>query len=171
MEVFILDKQSAKKQGEQRTLVARSLLTGFIGGMISGSFWVIMYYLNFTEISLRSILVRPFSNASWTNGWIGDIVSIIVFGVLSLLIAYIYYLALKKLLSIWISIIFGIGLWLIFFYLLLPIIPNIRAVVEFNARTTVTTLCLFILYGTFIGYSISYDYYDTMISNKIKKSK
>ncbi|MYL61082.1 hypothetical protein GLW20_26610, partial [Virgibacillus halodenitrificans] len=28
-------------------------------------------------------------------------------------------------------------------------------------HTIVSTICLFVIYGSFVGYSISYDYYDT----------
>lgn len=63
----------------------------------------------------------------------------------------------------WISVVYGIILWGIVFYLLQPIYTNIPKLVELNTNSIVTSLCLFILYGTFIGYSISYDYHDTQV--------
>lgn len=55
---------------------------------------------------------------------------------------------------------YGIVLWVILFYILQPIFPNIPSLHELDKDTIITTLCLFIVYGTFIGYSISYDYHE-----------
>ncbi len=48
------------------------------------------------------------------------------------------------------------------FYLLQPVFPNIPPLTDLNMYTIVSTICLYILYGTFVGYSISYDYNDTL---------
>lgn len=61
----------------------------------------------------------------------------------------------------WVGIIYGFILWVILFILFHPIFNDIPAVMEWSMNTWVTTICLFILYGTFIGYSISYDYMDS----------
>ncbi|WLR46297.1 YqhR family membrane protein [Halobacillus litoralis] len=56
------------------------------------------------------------------------------------------------------GVFYGIGLWAIVYFLLTPIFPAIPTFMELNSDTWVTTGCLFILYGVFIGYSISYEY-------------
>jgi hypothetical protein len=66
----------------------------------------------------------------------------------------------------WMGVIFGIVLWGIIFFVLEPLFPNIPAFGDLEINTLVSTACLFILYGTFIGYSISYDYHDTRIKEK-----
>lgn len=155
------------KRESQMTLLSRCLITGFIGGIFWSLFGVIMYYFNFSEVGPRSFLLRSWLTAEWTSGWLGNLVSIVFAGVLSLIAALLYYVLLKKVNSMWMGFAFGVILWGIIFYLLQPIFSNIPSLVELNKNTIVSTICLFILYGTFVGYSISYDYHDT----KIKKQQ
>lgn len=147
-------------------LLMRSLLTGFISGLLWSTIGVIMYYFNFTEVTPKTFILRPWKSVAWTNGWLGDIVSIVTIAVLSIGIAFIYYGLFKKLPSIWSGVIYGCILWVIFFILIQPLFPHVKQLAELSKETIVTTISLFILYGTFIGYSISYDYYDTFILGK-----
>lgn len=161
------EKQLDQNKRESRiSILSRSLITGFIGGLIWSLFGVIMYYFNFSEVAPKSFLLRSWLTAEWTSGWLGDLVSIVFAGVLSLIAALIYYGLLKKVNSMWMGLVFGVILWGIIFYLLQPIFSNIPALVELNKNTIVSTICLFILYGTFVGYSISYDYHDAKLNKQ-----
>lgn len=157
------EKLEQNRQEESHSLLARSLLTGFIGGLIWSLIGIFMYYFHFTDVGPTSFMLRSWLDAKWTSEWLGDVISIVLIGVLSILVALIYYGLLKKMRSMWIGALFGIVLWAIVFILLQPIFSNIPPIKEFDKNTIVSTLCLFILYGTFIGYSISYDYRDTVI--------
>lgn len=66
----------------------------------------------------------------------------------------------------WMGIIYGGLLWLVTFFLIQPLFPYTKQIMELSLDTIISTICLFVLYGTFIGYSISYDYYDTYVHNK-----
>ncbi|UJL44822.1 hypothetical protein KFZ58_10245 [Virgibacillus sp. NKC19-16] len=155
------------KNEDSRTILSRSLLTGFIGGMLWGFIGVIMYYFNFSEVSLKSYLLRSWTTAAWTDTWLGDVVSILLISVISIVTAFIYHGLFKKINSMWIGIAYGIILWGIVFYVLQPIFQNVPPVADLSANTIVSTISLYILYGTFVGYSISYDFHDT----KLKESK
>ncbi|WP_164668639.1 YqhR family membrane protein [Virgibacillus doumboii] len=157
------------KQEQPISVVSRSLITGFIGGIIWGSFGVVLYFFNFSEVAPKSYLLRSWLTADWIDSWLGNIVSILMVGVLSLLTAFIYYMLFKKVNSLWMGTGFGVILWVIIFYILQPIFPNIPYLMELDRYTIVSTLCLYILYGTFIGYSISYDYNDTIRKSEEKK--
>lgn len=160
------------KQEESMTLLGRSLLTGFIGGLFWSSLGVFLHLFNFTEISPSSFVLRSWVRAGWTDGWLGDVVSILIIGGLSVLVALIYYALLKKNRSILVGLLYGLVLWAIVYYVFQPMFPNIPNVTELDRNTIVTTICLFILYGIFIGYSISYDYHDTVIKeNKAKQEE
>ncbi|MFD1850600.1 YqhR family membrane protein [Oceanobacillus bengalensis] len=152
-----------KPENAITSLLARSLLTGFIGGLLWSTIAVFMYYFNFTEISPKSFLLRSWLKAEWTSGWLGDVISVILVGLLSVITALIYYGLFKKKDSMWLGVVYGIILWGIVFYLLQPIFTNVPDLLDLRINTIVSTICLFILYGTFIGYSISYDYHDTQI--------
>ncbi len=160
---------SDNKQLEQNkpentmSILGRSLLTGFVGGILWSTIAVFLYYFNFVEVSPKSFVLRSWLKTDWTDSWLGDLVSVIIIGLLSIVTAMIYYGILKKVQTMWISVVYGIILWGIVFYLLQPIYANIPNLVELQSNSIVTSLCLFILYGTFIGYSISYDYHDTQV--------
>lgn len=174
MEVFVLEEDKKLEQNKQEqpmSLLSRSLITGFVGGLLAGFFGVIIYFFNFSEVSPKSYLIRSWVTADWTDGWLGNTLSILMVGVLSLLTAFIYYGLFKKINSLWMGVGFGIILWGIVFYIIQPIFPNIPDLMDLNRYTIVSTLCLFILYGTFIGYSISYDYADTIRKEEEIKEK
>lgn len=151
------------KQEEFHTIFGRSLLTGFVGGIIWSIFGLFMAYFNFTKVGPTSFMLRSWLDAKWTDEWLGDVIAIVMIGVLSIVVALIYYGLLKRMSSMWVGSLFGIVLWGIVFFVLQPIFPNIPPLKEIGKNTIVSSLCLFILYGTFIGYSISYDYRDAVI--------
>lgn len=39
-----------------------------------------------------------------------------------------------------------------------PIFPDVRTVTELTSDTIITTICIYLLYGLFVGYSISFEY-------------
>ncbi|WP_117169249.1 YqhR family membrane protein [Paraliobacillus sediminis] len=155
------------KREQPTSIITKSLMTGFIGGLFWGFMGWFASFFNFTSVSPATFMIRSWLNQDWTNGWLAELLAIILIGVLSLAVAIIYYLLLKKLRGLWPSAIFGVVLWGIVFYVLLPIFPNISALNQLSGDTIVTTICLFLLYGIFIGYSISYDYLDTVTKKNI----
>lgn len=154
-------KQNQSNQNEdQLTLLARSLLTGFTGGILWSIIASIFYYFNFMEVSPKSLLLTSWVNADWTDKWLGNFFTIIIAGIVSVAFAFLYYLLLKKIYSLLVSILFGIAVWAIVFFVFQPLFPNVPRLTELSLNTWVTTICVFILYGTFVGYSISYNYED-----------
>lgn len=154
------------KREEPISLLARAMITGFAGGLVACITGLIMYYFNFTEVSPASFVLKSWLNAPWVDGWLGTGITIIIIGLLSMAVAFIYYIALRKLYTMWVGVIFGIVLWGLIFFVLHPLFPNIPAFASLEINTLVSTACLFILYGTFIGYSIAYDYHDTKVKEK-----
>lgn len=144
------------------TILPRSLFTGFIGGIIASIGGILLYYFNFSEIAPRTLELRPWVKTDWTDRWVGDVISILITGVLSIVPAFIYYSLFKRFKSVVFPAILGVILWMIIFLLLNPILANIPSVIQMSPSTIVSTICLFILYGTFIGFSISYDYHDSV---------
>lgn len=133
------------------------LLTGFIGGILWSGLGYLAYVFHFTEIR-PNIILEPWALGDWKNQWLGTVISIIFIGVLSIVAALIYYAVLKKVKSILAGIGFGIAIFLLIFLVLNPIFPGMEPIGELKRNTIITSVCLYILYGTFIGYSISYEY-------------
>ncbi|MEK4301660.1 YqhR family membrane protein [Oceanobacillus sp. FSL W8-0428] len=155
-----MSKKQQLKDNEESVL-KKSMYTGFIGGVLFSLLASAMYYFNFLEVTPKYYLLTSWVSAEWTDTWLGILFTTILAGAVSLLIACLYYLILKKIKYMWVGIIYGFILWVILFILFHPIFNDIPAVMEWSMNTWVTTICLFILYGTFIGYSISYDYMDS----------
>ncbi|WP_067728084.1 YqhR family membrane protein [Oceanobacillus damuensis] len=163
-------QENAVRSEEQLSILSRSLLTGFIGGIFWSSIGSLMYYFNFSEVAPRSFILKSWLSAPWTDRWLGFVITILLAGLISIGAAFIYYGLFKKINSMWVGLFYGAALWGAIIILMQPMFPNIPAFNELSYNTIISTLCLFILYGTFIGYSISYDYHDMKI-REIKKSK
>ncbi|MDC3415497.1 YqhR family membrane protein [Aquibacillus salsiterrae] len=155
------DKSLEQNQRAKPTsLIGNTIITGLVGGLLWSFFGFLSSFFNFSKVSPASFILRPWLVTGWSDGFLGQLISIVVIGILSIAIAIIYYLLFKHLKGIWPSAVFGIALWFIVFYLLQPIFPNIPHMTKLDSDTVVTTICLYLLYGTFIGYSISYAYLD-----------
>jgi hypothetical protein len=137
--------------------IGKVIVIGFIGGV----FWSLLAYLasilNFTEIS-PNLILQPFALGEWKNGTLGNFISIVLIGLISIGAALVYFAILKRFTAMWVGIVYGAALWGLVFFLLNPIFPNLKTVFELPRGTIVTTVCLYILYGVFVGYSISFDY-------------
>ncbi|MCT2537532.1 YqhR family membrane protein [Aquibacillus koreensis] len=155
------------KQEKPVSLLTKALLTGFVGGVLWSMLGALAAYFNFTSVSPASFILRSWLQTGWSDSWLGQLISIFVIGVISVLLAIVYYGLFRKMKSIWPSAIFGVGLWFIVYFLLQPIFPNVPQMAELSMDTVVTTICLFLLYGIFVGYSISYDYLDSVTKKNV----
>ncbi|WP_028783183.1 YqhR family membrane protein [Thalassobacillus devorans] len=155
------DKKLEQNQREKpASIVNKSLLTGFVGGMIWSIFGAISYYFSFTEVSPASFVIRSFWQTSWSSAFLGEVLGVTGVSMVSILGALVYYLVLKKTNGLMPGILYGLAIWGVLFYLLNPIFTAVPALPDLTSDTIVTTICLFVLYGTFVGYSISYEYHD-----------
>jgi hypothetical protein len=151
------DVQLEQNQKEQPLpLIAKVIMIGLIGGIFWSSLAYGAYFFHFTEVS-PNLVLQPWAVGDWKNGTIGNIISILVIGLLSIIVALLYYAMLKNREGIWPGIFFGCLLWLLVFYALNPLFSQLKAVNELERNTVVTTICFYILYGVFIGYSISFE--------------
>lgn len=150
------EKLEQNQQEKPMSLLAMALLTGFVGGILWSGLGYIAYLFNFTEVS-PNVLLEPWALGDWKERWLGTVISIILIGVLGMVAALIYYGALRKFKNIFISILYGIVLFLLVFFILNPIFPGIEPFNELKRDTIITSSCLYILFGTFVGYSISFE--------------
>ncbi len=152
-----------KTQNQEETITGsiilrRALQTGFIGGVFWGLMGKVMHYFNFTEISAKAYVLHSWTRSTWTFRWYSEIIVLLIIGVISMVVAILYYAVLKKVNSLWVGMIYGGILWALIMLVVTPfytMIPNLK---ELELKTIISTLSLFSLYGLFIGYSISYDY-------------
>lgn len=136
---------------------AKCAIIGFFGGLVFTVAGYITYLLNFTSFGPAFILSSWFP-FDWGDEVTGHVLSIFILAFLSVFVAFIYRLLFAGFYSMWVGILYGIMIWAVVFTLLNPIFPKLQPVRELNADTLVTTLCLCVIYGLFIGYSISFEY-------------
>ncbi|MFD2208942.1 YqhR family membrane protein [Virgibacillus halophilus] len=156
-------RSGAQNVNPAASLLGKVAVTGFVGGIFWSIIGIFSYYFNFAEVGPKTFILRSWLKTEWTDGWLGEIVSIFICGFLSIAMAFIYYILLKKWYSMWGGVLFGIVCWIFIFIMFHPVYPSIPPVQEMKLETIISTLSIFVIYGVFIGYSIAYDYYDAHI--------
>lgn len=156
-EIFLTNGQKTSNYPKPMSFNTVVFWTGLFGGLFWGTIGFLAYYFNFTEVR-PNVILEPWAFGNWKNEWLGTIISIILIGVVSLVAAFIYSLALKKFNGIWLGLGYGIILFLIVYVVLNPIFPGIKPFFDLGRDTVITTICLYLVYGLFIGYSINYEY-------------
>ncbi|UQZ46640.1 YqhR family membrane protein [Bacillus sp. PK3-037] len=151
------NEQTKEDQGPPVPMGGRVAATGFCGGVLWSIVGYIAYLFHFSEINPNMIL-QPFVLGEWKKHGLGTIISIIVIGIISIGGAFLYYLLLKRLKTMWPGMLYGLLLWLLVFFVFNPIFQDVRAVTELKSDTIITTICIYLLYGLFVGYSISFEY-------------
>ncbi|HZG73878.1 MAG TPA: YqhR family membrane protein [Chondromyces sp.] len=131
-------------------------ITGLAGGAIWSMVAYIAYMFRFTKIE-PNVILEPFTVGNWKETWIGIVLSILAYSIVSVGVALLYYALLRKMKSLWSGIILGLVLLGIVLLVLNPIFPSIKPWRELGLNTLVTCACVYVLYGVFIGYSISYE--------------
>lgn len=149
-------------QQKDFALFGRALIIGVVGGIFGSVFSIIMYYFNFSEVAPHSYLFVPMVKVITSKTWVSYLVTIVVASICSVILAAIYYGLFRKIHSMWIGLLYGLALWVVIFIFLQPVYQNVQKIQEWNTSTMVSTVSLFVLYGIFIGYSISHDYFDTL---------
>ncbi|WP_071461251.1 YqhR family membrane protein [Bacillus massilinigeriensis] len=155
-----MDQEKRKLEQEQHekpmSMVAMVAVTGLFGGLLWSSLAQFAHYLNFTDVRVN-VLLEPWAFGAWKKGWIGTVFSIIALGIISIGVAFVYYWTMRKVKSMWGGAIFGLLLFLLVFYVLNPVFPGIKPISDLSRNTLVTSVCFYLLYGVFVGYSISFE--------------
>ncbi|UOR12336.1 YqhR family membrane protein [Halobacillus amylolyticus] len=152
------EHEEQNKQEPPHSVLSKTLLIGFIAGILWSGLGSISYYFNFSQVSAATFVFRSFWQTDWTSTLLAEILAIGIVAVLSILTALIYYVALKGKNGMWPGFIMGIILFGLLFYVMNPIFQAVPDFTQLTINSLVTTICLFVLYGVFIGYSISYEF-------------
>jgi hypothetical protein len=166
MEVTVmanLKNEKKKNYPKPMSIITHVFWTGLFGGIFWSLIGYLAYLLSFTDIHPHVIL-EPWALGDWKKDTLGTIISIIFFGILSIGAAFLYFSALKKLNGVWPGMIFGIVIFFVVFLILNPLFPSMGPFKDLSRDTIITSFCLYLLYGLFIGYSISYEYQNQRIS-------
>ena len=150
--------ENENNQPENKSsLLANVLAIGFCGGIFASLAGIAAHYFKFMEFSPKFILTS-WSDMAWIDRWQGTGMTLLVFGILSIGIAFIYYGLFKKMKSIFAGIVYGVVCWVLLVFALKPMFSDLPAFSKMSSNTIITSVCIFIVYGLFVGYSISYDH-------------
>lgn len=148
-------EKDEQQQSTNRYLFFFTIAIGVIGGIFWSTVAFISYYFHFVAIS-PAIILTPFAG-KWHNSWLGVFGSLVIYGGISILVSLVYYAMLRKRMSIWASLLFGFALSIIAIFILSAIYPKFQPLSRSSFDTLSTIVCLYVLYGVFIGTSISYE--------------
>lgn len=153
-----------------KSFMSKCVDIGFWGGLIMSTIGYAAYLLNFTDFG-PALIFTPLG-VSWQDDALGQVAGIVAIALLSILVALVYKMFFATWYTMWVGAIYGVVIWLCVFFLLNPLFPELGPVTEFDQNTFVTTICLYILYGVFTGYSICFEYneFNTPPENNINQS-
>ncbi|OIJ16860.1 hypothetical protein BKP37_04155 [Anaerobacillus alkalilacustris] len=152
-----MENLEQNKREQQMSFNGTVASIGFFGGLIWSLVGYFAFFFNFIRVG-PALVLMPFALGDWKNGYLGQLVGIALISFISIPISFLYRYILARFNSIWPGIGFGFVLWFIVFYFLNPIFPGLKPLVDLDLNSIITGICLYVLYGVFIGYSISYEY-------------
>ncbi|MBO0962553.1 hypothetical protein J1P26_22925 [Neobacillus sp. MM2021_6] len=155
--ITLSDNKKLGNYPKQMSFTVMVFWTGLFGGLFWGTIGYIASFFNFTEVSPH-VIIEPWALGDWKNGWLGTVISIILMGALSIIAAFVYYALLRKFKGFWFGLGYGVVLFLLVFFILNPLFPGMKPFSDLSRDTVITSICLYIVYGIFIGYSINYEF-------------
>jgi uncharacterized membrane protein YagU involved in acid resistance len=159
-----------KKQQDQRTNKwFFSLYIGFYAGLIWGAIKMLESLFHFTNLS-PGFMVEPFFKSSFLVTWQGYMLGWAVFIIFSIVASMLYGLLLAKSAGPWAGLGYGVFWWALIFLLVGPITGMVAWIAYLDLKTIISELCLFVLWGLFIGYSIAFEFNDERMREPFKKN-
>jgi uncharacterized membrane protein YagU involved in acid resistance len=100
----------------------------------------------------------------------GYLIGWTTFIVFSIIAAFIYTAVMGKMKGYWPGLAYGAVWWLLIYMFVGPVSGMMSwiGVIEWN--TLITDLCLFLLWGMFIGYSVALEFTDDRLREPFRKS-
>lgn len=157
---------SRREHSEQVTArFPYALEIGFFAGLIWGAVRWLAYYFKFTTV-IPGFLIEPFFRHDFLVGTGGHVAGYLSFIVFSIVAALLYVYTASKLKGPWPGVVYGL-LWFIVLYLLLgPLMGMLPPIGKISWDSVFMDGSVFVLWGVFIGYSISYEFTDERIREK-----
>lgn len=140
----------------------RMIGTGAMIGIFFYLLWYAVTFFNFTEYPIHSYIQKSISLYVDIPKWLEVMIVGGITAVLSIFLAILYYVSARKWFSIWVGILYGLVIALLHMGVIHPLFYGDTLFLH-SVDSTVTIVSMHILYGVSIGYSISFDYNDSLI--------
>jgi hypothetical protein len=133
-----------------------SLKIGFFAGLIWGLVRWLLTGLNFTSV-IQAFLLDPFAIRTNLGGFYWQAAGLAAFIIMSMLAALVYLAILGRLSGPWPGLLFGAGWWGLVYAFIGPLVGAVPPLRTIGWNSITTDLCLFLLWGLFIGFSIAFE--------------
>jgi uncharacterized membrane protein YagU involved in acid resistance len=145
------------------------LYIGFFAGLIWGGVKLVEYGLKFTKVS-PGFLLEPFFKHNFLATWLGMAMGWGAFILFSVVAALIYGYAFHKIKGPWLGLAYGLFWWIMIYVILGPWCGMVPPIWQLDQNSLFSDLCLFLLWGLFIGYSIAVEFTDNESNANRNKS-
>ncbi|MDF2834960.1 MAG: hypothetical protein K0Q63_600 [Paenibacillus sp.] len=132
---------------------------GLFAGLIWGFIRWMLYNMKFTT-EIPAFLMEPFFKHDFLVSYWGVLIGIAGFTIFSVIAALLYVLLLGKLRGPWPGVFYGLIWWALMFLAIGPLLGLTGKVNAAGWNTFFSELCIFTLWGVFIGYSIAFEFTD-----------
>lgn len=143
---------------------------GFFAGLLWGGIKIIEHYLHFTTLS-PGFLIEPFFLHSFLSTWQGILTGWVAFIIFSIAAALIYSVMLAKARGPWYGLGYGLFWWAVIFLLFGPVTGTTKWIAYMDLNTVLTDFGLYLLWGLFIGYSITFEFTDERVREPFASGK
>lgn len=157
--------QNNKNTMKNRKKYLYALTVGFFGGLIWGTVFFLVYYLQFTNIG-TSIYAKSILNPEYLMKWQGHLIGVLFFILFSIIVSFIYAFFFTRFKGPIPGIIYGIVLWGLVFILMNRFFHLTKPVSQLGFNDNTVMITLYILTGLFIGYSLSAEFNSEDKDNK-----
>ncbi|OBA05627.1 hypothetical protein A9P44_13035 [Paenibacillus polymyxa] len=140
-------------------LIPFALELGFFAGLLWGLIRWLFYSLHFTVVA-PGFLAEPFFKHSFMNTMAGHLVGLLFFIALSVVASLVYTLILRSFNGPIPGIIYGLIWWVVLFVLTGPKLGMMNPPNRLTWNSIYTEICVFLLWGLFIGYTVAVEYTD-----------
>jgi uncharacterized membrane protein YagU involved in acid resistance len=162
-------QEAPRTEERQSTSVwAFSLQIGLFAGLIWGGLKIVEYYLGFTKVPI-GFLAKPFFLRSYYHSAAGFWTGWAYFILFSIAAALLYAALFRKVKGYWAGLGYGAAWWAVLYFWIGPSFGMTNRVEQLGWNTVVTDFCLFLLWGLFIGFSISFEFTDERSREPAKK--
>lgn len=153
-----MGKQTNLESNANNLLFWKAIIVGFCGGIIWSSLFLFIHTFSITEVDPFFIFKIVFGDSKWLSRWYAYFILIIAYGILSIIVAVIYFFLFRKKKGWSLGALYGAIVFGIVYYAVPVLVLNFNPFINFEVQSHISIFCLLILLGVFIGYTISYDY-------------
>lgn len=152
-------RQHGSEEERRTNRFLYALQIGFFAGLLFGMLRWMFYLMQFTK-ELPGFLVKPFyKDAFLAQGW-GGVTGVVFFILFSIGAAMLYMLLMGRLKGPWPGIVYGAVWWALLFAAAGPFLGLTMPAWKAGWNTFSTEICVFVVWGLFIGYSIAFEFTD-----------